>query len=67
MSVDAAPIGKTNRSTVATYTSIMDNLRKLFAAQPLAKEEHYTPSYFSYNNEQVACPTCGGAGVVTLD
>ncbi|MGM9892651.1 ATP-binding cassette domain-containing protein [Limosilactobacillus sp.] len=67
VSVDAAPIGKTQRSTVATYTSIMDNLRKLFAAQPLAKEKHYTPSYFSYNNKQGACPNCGGAGIVTLD
>lgn len=67
VSVDAAPIGKTQRSTVATYTSIMDNLRKLFAAQPLAKKKHYTPTYFSYNNKQGACPTCGGAGVVTLD
>jgi len=66
VSVDAAPIGKTNRSTVATYTSIMDNLRKLFASQPLAKEKHYTASYFSYN-KQGACPTCGGAGVVTFD
>lgn len=67
VSVDAAPIGKTMRSTVATYTSIMDNLRKLFAAQPLAKEKHYTPSYFSYNNKQGACPNCGGSGIVTLD
>ncbi|WP_242363866.1 excinuclease ABC subunit UvrA [Limosilactobacillus antri] len=67
VSVDAAPIGKTTRSTVATYTSIMDNLRKLFAAQPAAKEHHYTASYFSYNNKQGACPTCGGTGVVTLD
>ena len=67
VSVDAAPIGKTMRSTVATYTSIMDNLRKLFAAQPLAKEKHYTPSYFSYNNKQWACPNCGGSGIVTLD
>lgn len=67
VSVDAAPIGKTTRSTVATYTSIMDNLRKLFAAQPLAKKRHYTASYFSYNNKQGACPTCGGTGVVTLD
>lgn len=67
VSVDAAPIGKTTRSTVATYTSIMDNLRKLFAAQPLAKERHYTASYFSYNNKQGGCPTCGGTGVVTLD
>lgn len=67
VSVDAAPIGKTQRSTVATYTNIMNNLRKLFAAQPLAKKRHYTPSYFSYNNKQGACPNCGGAGIVTLD
>lgn len=67
VSVDAAPIGKTMRSTVATYTSIMNNLRKLFAAQPLAKQKHYTASYFSYNNKQGACPNCGGSGVVTLD
>ncbi|RVU70798.1 MULTISPECIES: excinuclease ABC subunit UvrA [Lactobacillus] len=67
VSVDASPIGKSTRSTVATYTSIMDNLRKLFARQPLAKEKHYTPSYFSYNNKEGACPTCGGTGIVTLD
>lgn len=67
VSVDATPIGKSTRSTVATYTSIMDNLRKLFARQPLAQEKHYTPSYFSYNNKQGACPTCGGTGIVTLD
>ncbi len=45
VSVDASPIGKSTRSTTATYTSIMDNLRKLFATVPLAKERHYTPSY----------------------
>ena len=67
VSVDASPIGKSTRSTVATYTLIMDNLRKLFAQQPLAKEKHYTPSYFSYNNKEGACPTCGGTGIVTLD
>ncbi|QCQ04887.1 excinuclease ABC subunit UvrA [Ligilactobacillus animalis] len=67
VSVDTSPIGKTTRSTTATYTSIMDNLRKLFAKQPLAKERHYTPSYFSYNNKQGGCPECGGTGVVTLD
>ncbi|QNQ83683.1 excinuclease ABC subunit UvrA [Lactobacillus sp. PV037] len=66
VSVDASPIGKSTRSTVATYTSIMDNLRKLFAKQPLSKERHYTPSYFSYNKEG-ACVTCGGTGIVTLD
>lgn len=67
VSVDASPIGKSTRSTVATYTSIMDNLRKLVARQPLAKERHYTASYFSYNNKQGACPTCGGTGIMTLD
>ncbi|CAM3079456.1 excinuclease ABC subunit UvrA [Lactiplantibacillus plajomi] len=67
VSVDASPVGKTQRSTVSTYTSIMDNLRRLYASQPLAKEKHFTSSYFSYNNKQGACPNCGGAGVVTLD
>lgn len=67
VSVDASPIGKSTRSTVVTYTSIMDNLRKFFARQSLAKEKHYTASYFSYNNKQGACPTCGGTGIVTLD
>src|SRR5699024_11751726 len=45
----------------------MDNLRKLYASQPLDKKKHYTPSWFSYNNKQGACPTCGGTGIVTLD
>src|SRR5699024_4309566 len=67
VSVDAVPVGKSTRSTVATYTSIMDNLRRLFAAQPAAKEKHWTASYFSYNNKQGACPNCGGTGIVTLD
>lgn len=67
VSVDASPIGKSTRSTVATYTSIMDNLRKLFARQELAKKRHYTASYFSYNNKEGACPTCGGTGIMTLD
>ena len=67
VSVDAVPVGKSTRSTVATYTSIMDNLRRLFAAQPAAKEKHWTASYFSYNNKQGACSNCGGTGIVTLD
>lgn len=67
VSVDAAPVGKSTRSTVATYTNIMDNLRRLFAAQPLAKDKGWTASYFSYNNKQGACPNCGGTGIVTLD
>ncbi|PMD69149.1 excinuclease ABC subunit UvrA [Companilactobacillus nuruki] len=65
--VDSVPIGKNVRSTVGTYTKILDHLRKLFAQTPKAKEKNFTPTYFSYNNKQGACPNCGGTGVITLD
>lgn len=67
ISVDATPVGKNARSTVATYTNIMDNLRKLYAVLPEAKKAGYTASHFSYNNKQGACPTCGGTGEISLD
>lgn len=67
ITVDSTPIGKNVRSTVATYTKILDKVRKLFASTAKAKEKHYTASYFSYNNKQGACPNCGGTGVITLD
>lgn len=67
VSVDSTPVGKNQRSTVATYTDVMDNLRKLFAKQPLAKKLKYRASHFSYNNKEGACPACGGTGVIALD
>ncbi|MFX3618512.1 MAG: ATP-binding cassette domain-containing protein [Sporolactobacillus sp.] len=67
VSVDAAPVGKNERSTLATYTTIMNELRRLFAALPAAKEKGYTSSYFSYNNKEGACPNCGGSGTISLD
>ncbi|USS86074.1 ATP-binding cassette domain-containing protein [Fructilactobacillus cliffordii] len=67
VSVDAKPVGKNARSSLATYTNIMDNLRKLFAGLPAAQEHHYSVSDFSYNNKKGACPHCGGIGVITLD
>ncbi|KRN98684.1 excinuclease ABC subunit UvrA [Companilactobacillus kimchiensis] len=65
--VNSVPIGKNVRSTVGTYTKILDHLRKLFAELPAAKAKKFTPTYFSYNNKQGACPNCGGTGVITLD
>lgn len=65
--VDSVPIGKNVRSTVGTYTKILDHLRKLFSQTPEAKAKKFTPTYFSYNNKQGACPNCGGTGVITLD
>ncbi|WDF82987.1 excinuclease ABC subunit UvrA [Lacticaseibacillus pabuli] len=67
VAIDASPVGKNVRSTVATYTDIQDKLRALFAAQPLAKERGYSASHFSYNVAAGACPTCGGTGLINLD
>ncbi|WP_283678538.1 excinuclease ABC subunit UvrA [Lentilactobacillus sp. Marseille-Q4993] len=67
VSVDATPVGKNARSTVATYTNIMNNLRTLYSGLAEAKKLGYTSSYFSYNNKQGACPTCGGTGEISLD
>ncbi|WP_105956407.1 ATP-binding cassette domain-containing protein [Apilactobacillus quenuiae] len=67
VSVDAKPVGKNERSTLATYTTIMDHLRHMFARLPAAKDKHYGIGAFSYNNKQGACPTCGGLGNIHLD
>ncbi|MDT6952718.1 excinuclease ABC subunit UvrA [Companilactobacillus alimentarius] len=67
VTVDSVPIGKNVRSTVGTYTKILDHLRKIFAQTDVAKAKKFTPTYFSYNNKQGACPNCGGTGVITLD
>jgi len=65
--VDATPIGKNSRSTVATYTGIFDLIRKLFAGTPEAIAPKYTESWFSYNNVQGRCPTCEGLGEIDVD
>lgn len=67
VAIDASPVGKNVRSTVATYTNILDNLRTLYAAQPEAQKRSYTASNFSYNVTAGACPTCGGTGQINLD
>lgn len=67
VTVDSVPVGKNVRSTVATYTDILNHLRKLFAATPLAQEKGYTTSRFSYNVTAGACPVCGGTGQISLD
>jgi excinuclease ABC subunit A len=64
--VDSVPVGKNARSTVATYTNILDNLRKLYAGLPEAEAQGLSTSDFSYNAAG-ACPTCGGVGQITLD
>ncbi|GAA2045944.1 excinuclease ABC subunit UvrA [Catenulispora yoronensis] len=65
--VDQKPIGRTPRSNLATYTGLFDAVRKLFAAQPLAKERRYTASRFSFNLPDGRCPNCQGEGEVSVE
>lgn len=65
--IDATPIGINVRSTVATYSGILDDLRKLFAATPKAKELGYKVNDFSYNTGSLRCPTCDGTGQISMD
>ena len=62
--IDATPIGKNNRSTVATYTGIFDDIRRLFSS---INNFGYNEGYFSYNNKEGRCPTCEGLGEISAD
>lgn len=65
--IDSTPIGINVRSTVATYSGVMDDLRKAWARTPDAKECGYRAGDFSYNTGSLRCPTCGGTGEISLD
>nr|WP_280924711.1 excinuclease ABC subunit UvrA [Bifidobacterium sp. ESL0745] len=65
--VDSTPIGINVRSTVATYTGIMDMLRKAFASTASAKQRKLKVSAFSYNTGSLRCPQCDGTGQISLD
>lgn len=65
--VDQNPIGKSSRSNPITYVKAYDEIRKLFAEQPLAKQMGYTAGYFSFNSEGGRCEECKGEGTVTVE
>ena len=65
--VDQNPIGKSSRSNPVTYLKAYDEIRKLFAEQPLAKQMGYTAGFFSFNSEGGRCEECKGEGTITVE
>lgn len=64
--VDQNPIGRSTRSNPATYMKAYDEIRQLYASQPLAKARGYKAGYFSFNTEGGRCEVCEGEGYVTV-
>ena len=65
--VDQKPIGRTPRSNLATYTGLFDNVRKLYAATPQARDNGYDAGQFSFNVAKGRCATCEGEGFVSVE
>jgi excinuclease ABC subunit A len=60
--VDQNPIGKSTRSNPVTYIKAYDEIRELFANQPLSKMRGFQPKHFSFNVDGGRCDTCKGEG-----
>lgn len=65
--VDQNPIGKSTRSNPATYVKAYDEIRRVFADQPLSKQMGFTAAHFSFNADGGRCEECKGAGVITVE
>ena len=65
--VNQNPIGKSSRSNPVTYVKAFDEIRQLFADQPLAQQMGLTAQYFSFNTDGGRCETCKGTGIITVE
>jgi excinuclease ABC subunit A len=65
--VDQSPIGKSPRSNAVTYIKTFDEIRRLFADAPLARQRRYTPGTFSFNVAGGRCEKCEGAGYLEVE
>lgn len=64
--IDQNPIGRSSRSNPATYLGAFDDIRNLFASQPLAEKRNLKAGYFSFNVDGGRCDECKGEGTVTI-
>jgi excinuclease ABC subunit A len=64
--IDQNPIGKSSRSNPITYVKAFDDIREIYARQPLAKLRGYKPGYFSFNVAGGRCEICEGEGNITV-
>lgn len=65
--VDQHPIGKSSRSNPVTYLKAFDEIRRLFADQPLSHYNQYKAAHFSFNIDGGRCEECQGEGVIRVE
>ena len=65
--VDQNPLSRSSRSNPVTYLRAYDEIRRLYAEQPLAKQLGFTPAHFSFNTPGGRCETCQGEGTITIE
>ena len=65
--IDQNPIGRSSRSNPVTYIKAYDDIRALFASQPLSKMRNYQAKHFSFNVDGGRCEACKGEGTVTIE
>jgi excinuclease ABC subunit A len=65
--IDQSPIGKSPRSNPVTYVKAYDEIRRIYADAPLARQRRYSPGTFSFNVAGGRCDTCEGAGYLEVE